>query len=98
MAEQTNLTAPNLAWQDLETLADLESLRGHQDRKAAKVVRNHMRDYYNSPSGAVAWQDKAIEQHVFTNQITLLKIIQIAIMVYFRAIYHCFLQIYKCEP
>ena len=40
--------------------ASLQSNRSHNPINDAKVVRDYLRDYYNSPAGAVPWQEKAV--------------------------------------
>ena len=64
VAEQAQPMAPTMTWQDADTLANLQTQRGNTDIKAAKVVRNHLRDYYHGDNGKVSWQDKACEKHV----------------------------------
>ncbi len=55
--------APRLDWQDAQTLLNLQVIGGNTSLKEGKVVRNHLRDYYNSV-GAVPWQDVAVDRHV----------------------------------
>ena len=64
VSAQAAPNAPDLQWHDADMLLNLQRLRGHTDLKAAKVVRDHLRAYYNSPSGAVEWQDRLIFEHV----------------------------------
>ena len=52
--------ADDVSWQTGDTLAELVRLRGNTGNKLAKAQRNHMCDYYNSPLGAVPWQDKML--------------------------------------
>ena len=64
VADQTNPNAPNLDWQDLQTLLSLETTKGNTNKKAGIAVRKHLTDYYNSEVGAVEWQDVAVLRHV----------------------------------
>ncbi len=63
VADQHVPNAPRLDWQDAETLTNLQVIGGNTGLKSAKVIRNHLRDYYNSV-GAVPWQDVAVKKHV----------------------------------
>ena len=60
VARQTDPDDPDLVWQDEVTLDGLDRMRGKRGREEAKIVRDHLRDYYSSPNGAVDWQDRAI--------------------------------------
>ena len=70
VSAQADPLSPTLEWQDAETLAKLQNLRGHTDRDTALLYRDHLRDYYCSPSGAVTWQDEAVTKHVSLNFLT----------------------------
>ena len=63
VADQANPAAPNLDWQDANTLLNLPAIGGNSGTKTAKAIRNHLRDYYNAV-GAVPWQNDAIQKWV----------------------------------
>ena len=48
------------AWRDGDTLASIEHVRGNTATVEAKIQRNYLRDYYNSPVGRLEWQDRMI--------------------------------------
>lgn len=49
------------AWKDGGTmLSSLVPLSRNNSTIAAKIQRNYLRDYYNSPIGSVPWQDSMI--------------------------------------
>ena len=63
VADQHAQAAPGEDWQDADTLDNLQHIGGNTALKEAKIVRNHLRDYYNSV-GAVPWQDVTVNKHV----------------------------------
>ncbi len=60
VAEQANPDAPNLDWQDAQNLADLQNCGRNQHKKIAKIVREHLCNYYNGV-GKVEWQDRIFD-------------------------------------
>ena len=48
------------AWQDEEKLVGLQTIGRNTSAKVAKIQRNYLKDYYNSPIGKVSWQEKMI--------------------------------------
>ncbi len=64
VAEQPHPANPNLFWQNPQTLAGLQQNAGNTGREAAKEVRNHLKDYYNSHVGEVPYQNEAVRHHV----------------------------------
>lgn len=51
------------AWRSNTTLENLEVMKGNNMTKAAKAQRDYLRDYFQSPEGAVSWQDSMIWLH-----------------------------------
>ena len=68
VAEQTDRQAPDPVWHDLNTLVNLQRLRNTRTRDEAKALRDHLRDYYSSDAGKVAWQDATVLRHVSLNK------------------------------
>jgi len=48
------------AWRDEEALVGLQTIGRNTSAKVAKIQRNYLKDYYNSPIGKVSWQEKMI--------------------------------------
>ena len=48
------------AWWDEETLVGLQTIGRNTSAKVAKIQRNYLKDYYNTPIGKVSWQEKMI--------------------------------------
>lgn len=46
------------AWRDGIQLTDNDNLAGNRGMRQAKVHRNYLMDFYNSPAGAVPWQNR----------------------------------------
>ena len=38
----------------------LEALNGYRSAKEARIIRNKFKEYFNSPTGAVSWQDNRV--------------------------------------
>ena len=65
VSQQTDVDGTDLAWRDLDTLANLQRRRGHRNRQEAVHIRDYLRSYYNGV-GAVPWQERAVLGHVST--------------------------------
>jgi hypothetical protein len=48
------------SWRDDNDLLGLQPLAGNTSHKQAKINRNYLCKYYNSPVGRVPWQDKMV--------------------------------------
>lgn len=47
-------------WREGQVLTDNTNLAGNRGMREAKAVRNHLKDYYNSPRYALPWQDRVV--------------------------------------
>ena len=63
VAQQSDPASPDLLWQDDVTLDQLQTMGGHTSLNEGKIVRDHLRNYYNSHVGSVPWQDHAITRN-----------------------------------
>ena len=47
-------------WRQGQQLTDNENLIGNRGMREAKAQRNYLMDFYNSPTGALPWQDRIV--------------------------------------
>ncbi len=67
VSEQPEVLKPDLDWQDPRVLVGLQRQAGNHGLEGAKVMREHLKQYYTT-IGAVDWQDDAAMLHVRTYQ------------------------------
>ena len=48
------------AWRNEQQMPSLVPLLGHRQQQNAKDMRDYLATYYESPAGAVAWQERMI--------------------------------------
>lgn len=53
------------AWRQNVRLTEGRNRRGNQVQNRGREIRDYLKDYYNAPVGAVAWQERAIDVHRF---------------------------------
>ncbi len=64
VAPQPHPAHPDHWWQNAQTLNGLQHFAGNTGLDAAKVVRDHLKDYYSSASGRIEDQERNARRHV----------------------------------
>ncbi len=64
VAPQPHPTYPDQWWQNAQTLDGLQHFAGNTGLDTAKVVRDHLKDYYSSDSGKIEDQERNARRHV----------------------------------